>query len=196
MKLKIILPTEIMVDVEVTKVTAEASNGLFCLLPRHIDFVAALVPGLLSFVKAGNEVEEFLAVDEGILVKCGPEVLVSTRKAVRGPELGQLREPPWRRLQGLNRPGKAGSLSPGQPGGQLYPAFPQVGGACLNKTPRRNAPCPGGGFLPSGEAERIPEAEGPEPQWARGLVRLGDVWPHRLVGSPSSPGRGGPGGLD
>jgi F-type H+-transporting ATPase subunit epsilon len=92
MKLKVILPTEIMVDVEVNKVTAEASNGSFCLLPRHIDFVAALVPGLLSFVKAGNEVEEFLAVDEGILVKCGPEVLVSTRKAVRGPELGQLRE--------------------------------------------------------------------------------------------------------
>jgi F-type H+-transporting ATPase subunit epsilon len=92
MKLKIILPTEIMVDVEVTKVTAEAGNGSFCLLPRHIDFVAALVPGLLSFVKAGNGVEEFLAVDEGILVKCGPEVLVSTRKAVRGPELGQLRE--------------------------------------------------------------------------------------------------------
>lgn len=92
MKLKILLPTEIMVDVEVTKVTAEAGNGSFCLLPRHIDFVAALVPGLLSFVKAGNEVEEFLAVDEGILVKCGSEVLVSTRKAVRGPELGQLRE--------------------------------------------------------------------------------------------------------
>ncbi len=92
MKLKILLPTEIMVDEEVTKVTAEAGNGSFCLLPRHIDFVAALVPGLLSFVKAGNEVEEFLAVDEGILVKCGPEVLISTRKAVRGPELGQLRE--------------------------------------------------------------------------------------------------------
>lgn len=92
MKLRIILPTEIMVDVEVTQVTAEAGNGSFCLLPRHIDFVTALVPGLLSFVKAGNEVEEFLAVDEGILVKCGPEVLVSTRKAMRGPELGQLRE--------------------------------------------------------------------------------------------------------
>jgi F-type H+-transporting ATPase subunit epsilon len=92
MKLKILLPTEIMVDEEVTKVTAEAGNGSFCLLPRHIDFVAALVPGLLSFVKAGNELEEFLAVDEGILVKCGPEVLVSTRRAVRSPELGQLRE--------------------------------------------------------------------------------------------------------
>jgi F-type H+-transporting ATPase subunit epsilon len=92
MKLKILLPTEIMVDEEVTKVTAEAGNGSFCLLPRHIDFVTALVPGLLSFVKAGDGVEEFLAVDEGILVKCGPEVLVSSRQAVRGPELGQLRE--------------------------------------------------------------------------------------------------------
>ncbi|MDD2903362.1 MAG: F0F1 ATP synthase subunit epsilon [Syntrophales bacterium] len=92
MKLKVILPTEIMVDEEVTKVTAEAGNGSFCLLPRHIDFVAALAPGLLSFVKADDGSEEFLAVDEGILVKCGPEVLVSTPKAVRGPELGQLRE--------------------------------------------------------------------------------------------------------
>jgi F-type H+-transporting ATPase subunit epsilon len=92
MKLKILLPTEIMVDEEVTKVTAEAGNGSFCLLPRHIDFVAALAPGLLSFVKAADGVEEFLAVDEGVLVKCGPEVLVSTPKAVRGPELGSLRE--------------------------------------------------------------------------------------------------------
>jgi F-type H+-transporting ATPase subunit epsilon len=92
MRLKILLPAAILVDEEVTKVTAEAGNGSFCLLPRHVDFVAALVPGLLSFVKTGDGMEEFLAVDEGILVKCGPEVLVSTRKAVRGPELGQLRE--------------------------------------------------------------------------------------------------------
>jgi F-type H+-transporting ATPase subunit epsilon len=92
MRLKILLPTEIMVDEEVIKVTAAGGNGSFCLLPRHIDFVAALAPGLLSFVKAGDGSEEFLAVDEGILVKCGPEVLVSTPKAVRGPELGQLRE--------------------------------------------------------------------------------------------------------
>jgi F-type H+-transporting ATPase subunit epsilon len=46
---------------------------------------------LLFFVPAGNGAEEFLAVDEGILVKCGPEVMVSTRQAVRGPELGTLK---------------------------------------------------------------------------------------------------------
>jgi F-type H+-transporting ATPase subunit epsilon len=72
-------------------VIAEARNGSFCLLPRHVDFVAALVPGLLSFETAGGR-EVFLAVDEGILVKCGPDVFVSTRNAVRGPDLGQLKE--------------------------------------------------------------------------------------------------------
>jgi F-type H+-transporting ATPase subunit epsilon len=91
MRLKVLLPTEVLVDEEVVKVIAEAENGSFCLLPRHIDFVAALVPGLLSFVPAENGAEEFLAVDDGILVKCGPEVTVSTRQAVRGPELGTLK---------------------------------------------------------------------------------------------------------
>lgn len=91
MKLTVILPTGVLVDQEVTKVTAEAENGSFCLLPRHIDFLAALVPGLLAFENvAGNE--EFLAIDEGVLVKCGAEVMVSSRNAVRGVPLGQLRE--------------------------------------------------------------------------------------------------------
>jgi F-type H+-transporting ATPase subunit epsilon len=92
MRLTVLLPTEILVDEEVAKVVAEAQNGSFCLLPRHIDFVAALVPGLLSFVKTTDGAEEFLAVDEGLLVKCGTQVLVSTRQAVRGEELGLLRE--------------------------------------------------------------------------------------------------------
>jgi F-type H+-transporting ATPase subunit epsilon len=91
MRLKVLLPTEILIDVEVTKVVAEAENGLFGLLPRHIDFVAALAPGLLAFESAAGQ-EEFLAVDEGILVKCGAEVLVSTRNAALGPDLGTLRQ--------------------------------------------------------------------------------------------------------
>ena len=90
MRLKVFLPTDVLIDTEVTKVIAEAENGVFCLLPRHIDFVATLVPGLLAYVLP-TQGEEFLAVDEGTLVKCGPEVLVSTRQAVRGPDLGQLR---------------------------------------------------------------------------------------------------------
>jgi F-type H+-transporting ATPase subunit epsilon len=90
MRLKVLLPTEILIDQEVTKVVAEAVNGSFCILPRHIDFVAALIPGILSFEQGGQE--EFLAIDEGMLVKCGAEVMVSTRNAVRGPELGRLKQ--------------------------------------------------------------------------------------------------------
>ena len=90
MRLKILLPTEVLLDQEVEKIIAEGANGSFALLPRHQDFVTALVPGLLSFETDGEE--EFIAVDEGVLVKTGAEVLVSTRRAVRGPDLGSLRE--------------------------------------------------------------------------------------------------------
>jgi F-type H+-transporting ATPase subunit epsilon len=90
MQLKVLLPTEVLLDETVIQVTAEAENGSFSLLPRHIDFVAALTPGLLSYVTAGDEREHFLAVNEGILVKVGTEVLVSTQSAVAGADLGQL----------------------------------------------------------------------------------------------------------
>ncbi len=90
MKLRIILPTNILVDCTVSKVIAEAENGSFCILPRHIDMVAALAPGLLSFVNEDGS-EEFAATSEGILVKHGPDVLVSVRDAVRSTDLGFLR---------------------------------------------------------------------------------------------------------
>jgi len=89
MQLKIILPTRILIDEECSKIVAEAQNGSFCLRPRHIDFVAALVPGLFSFVSHDDR-EIFLAVDEGVLVKCDRRVLVSTRRAVPGTDLGTL----------------------------------------------------------------------------------------------------------
>lgn len=89
MQLQVLLPTEILVDEPVIKVIAEAENGSFCLLPRHVDFVAALVPGILSFYPAGGG-ECFAAVDEGMLVKSGREVFVSTLNGVRGTDLNQL----------------------------------------------------------------------------------------------------------
>lgn len=91
MKLKILLPGGVLLDEEVKKVIAEAVNGSFCLLPHHIDIVSALVPGILSFVTTGGH-EVFLAVDEGVLVKAGQEVLVSSTRAVPGAELGKLKE--------------------------------------------------------------------------------------------------------
>jgi len=88
MKLKILLPMEILLDREVDKVVAEAANGEFCILPRHIDYVTALVPGLMSFTADGTET--FLAVDGGVMVKRGDEVFVSSPRAVIAPDLGEL----------------------------------------------------------------------------------------------------------
>jgi F-type H+-transporting ATPase subunit epsilon len=91
MRLKLLLPREILIDEPALRIRVEAGEGSMTLLPRHIDYVTALVPGLLSFVNAAGD-EEFLAVDAGILVKCRDVVFVSTRNAIRGPDLGSLRE--------------------------------------------------------------------------------------------------------
>ena len=90
MKLQVLLPTQLLVDVETCKVSAEAPDGCFTLLPHHIDLVSGITPGLLSYTRLDGE-EVFLAVDEGILVKQGDRVLVSTLNAVTGPDLGTLR---------------------------------------------------------------------------------------------------------
>jgi F-type H+-transporting ATPase subunit epsilon len=89
MRLQVLLPTEVLVEREVSKVIAEAENGEFCLLPHHIDFVAALVPGVLYFCSEPGK-EHYAAVDQGVLVKCGKEVFVSTLNGVLGDDLGQL----------------------------------------------------------------------------------------------------------
>lgn len=89
--LKVLLPTEVLVNEDAAKVTAEAENGFFTLLPRHVDFVAALVPGVFTYVTPRGG-EHYLALDGGILVKRGREVLVSSARAVRGDSLENLRE--------------------------------------------------------------------------------------------------------
>src|SRR5690606_28034346 len=101
MHLKVLLPHVILVDMPSAKVVAEAGVGAFCLLPRHIDFVAAIVPGILAYTGLDGE-EHFLATDEGTLIKRGQEVLVSVRDAISGPDLAQLRASVVARYQELD----------------------------------------------------------------------------------------------
>jgi F-type H+-transporting ATPase subunit epsilon len=100
MKLKVWLPTEVLLIEQVTKVKAEAENGWFCVLPRHVDFVTSLVPGILMFQSPGRHTE-YVAIDHGIMVKCGPDVSVSTRNAARGTDLGNLRKTVETHFRGL-----------------------------------------------------------------------------------------------
>jgi F-type H+-transporting ATPase subunit epsilon len=92
MNLKILLPFQVFAEkADVTRIVAETPQGSFGLLPHRLDCVAALAPGILTYeTEADGEV--FVAVDEGVLIKAGPNVLVSVRRALTGSDLGQLRE--------------------------------------------------------------------------------------------------------
>ena len=91
MTLKVLLPFQVFAEkTGVARVVAETQEGSFGLLPHRRDCVAALAPGILTYeTEADGEV--FLAVDEGVLVKTGPDVLVSVRRAIAGKDLGELR---------------------------------------------------------------------------------------------------------
>ena len=92
MNLKVLLPFQIFAEkTGVSRIVAETREGSFGLLPHRLDCVAALVPGILIY-ETESDGEVLVAVDEGVLVKTGPDVLVSVRRAIGGTDLGQLHD--------------------------------------------------------------------------------------------------------
>lgn len=92
MNLKILLPFKVFAEkTDVLRIVSETHAGSFGLLPHRRDCVAALMPGILIYETAA-EGEVFVAVDGGVLVKTGPQVRVSVRRAMTGADLGQLRQ--------------------------------------------------------------------------------------------------------
>lgn len=92
MNLKILLPFKIFAEkTGVLRIVAETRTGSFGLLPHRLDCVAPLAPGILVF-ETEAEGEVCVAVDEGVLVKAGADVLVSVRNAIGGTDLGKLHE--------------------------------------------------------------------------------------------------------
>jgi F-type H+-transporting ATPase subunit epsilon len=103
MSLKVLLPFEVFAEkTGVSRIVAETREGAFGLLPRRLDCVAALVPGILIY-ETESDGEVFLAVDEGVLVKTGPDVLVSVRRALGGADLDQLRDAVAQEYLALNQ---------------------------------------------------------------------------------------------
>ncbi len=91
MNLKVLLPFQVFVaKSDVMRIVVETQTGSCGLLPRRLDCVAALVPGILTYETAADG-EIYLAIDEGVLVKCGFDVTISVRNALGGRDLGQLR---------------------------------------------------------------------------------------------------------
>jgi F-type H+-transporting ATPase subunit epsilon len=92
MNLKVLLPFEVFAEKSgVSRIVIETRDGSFGLLPHRLDGVAALSPGILIY-ETEAEGEAYVAVDEGVMVKSGPDVLVSVRRAIGGSDLGRLRD--------------------------------------------------------------------------------------------------------
>jgi len=90
--LKILLPFRVFLEnANVSRIVVETPDGSFGLLPRRLDCVAALKPGILTY-QEGTSGEVYVAIDEGVLVKTDSTVLISVRNAIGGKDLGKLRE--------------------------------------------------------------------------------------------------------
>jgi F-type H+-transporting ATPase subunit epsilon len=92
MQLRILLPFGVFASVaDVTRIVAMTPAGSFGLLPHRLDCATVLSPGLLSYSTPSSG-EIHLAIDAGVLVKTGAEVVVCVRYAIAGADLGNLRQ--------------------------------------------------------------------------------------------------------
>ena len=107
MNLKILLPFKVFAEKrDVKSIVAETPQGSFGLLPHRLDCVSVLAPGILIYeTEEGGR--EYVAIDEGILVKAGADVLISVRNAIGGTELGKLHEVVEREFMNLNEDEKS-----------------------------------------------------------------------------------------
>ncbi|HUH93288.1 MAG TPA: F0F1 ATP synthase subunit epsilon [Casimicrobiaceae bacterium] len=107
MSLRILLPFKVFAEkTGVVRIVAGTREGSFGILPHRLDCAAALAPGILVF-ETEAEGEVFMAVDEGVLVKTGADVLVSVRNAIGGMDLGKLREAVEREFLNLDEQEKS-----------------------------------------------------------------------------------------
>jgi len=91
MNLKILLPHKVFADEHrVLRIVAMTHEGAFGILPNRLDCIASLSAGILVFETEDAD-EVYVALDEGVLVKTGFDVLVSVRNAMGGLPLEQLR---------------------------------------------------------------------------------------------------------
>jgi F-type H+-transporting ATPase subunit epsilon len=101
MRLKILLPFGVFADIaDVLSIVAETDSGAFALLPHRLDCAASLTPGILSYTTASGTV--YVAADEGVLLKRGPDVTAAVRRCIGGSTLAGLHDAVKREFLDLN----------------------------------------------------------------------------------------------
>jgi len=91
MQLRLLLPSSVFLRLDdVLRLVVETRQGSFGFLPHRRDCVAALRPGILT-LESRSRGEQFIALDQGVLVKSGTQVNISVRRAIAGTSLSELR---------------------------------------------------------------------------------------------------------
>jgi len=90
-KIRILTPSEVVLDQEVEHVTVEDATGSLGIRPNHATLVTALVPGIVCARAAGGS-ETYVAVNAGLMLVDGDVVEIVSRQAVRGSDMLQLEQ--------------------------------------------------------------------------------------------------------
>lgn len=91
MTLKILLPFKVFAEAkDVKRIVVETNAGSYGFLPQRLDCTAALRPGILLY-ETLNDFEKYIAIDEGVMIKSGADVLISVRNAIGDAPLGKIR---------------------------------------------------------------------------------------------------------
>ena len=91
MKLRVMTPTEIVLEEDVHHVSAEDPTGSLGIRPGHAPLVTPLVRGILMARRADGH-EHYAAVNGGVLIVNNDTVDVVSRQAVLSDDLGHLED--------------------------------------------------------------------------------------------------------
>lgn len=92
MRLRVLVPGRTVTDVSASRVAAPGTHGSFVMLPHHVDYVAVLIEGIVTYDAQPDSGEHYVAVDAGVLVKQGDDIIISTPNAVTAARLEDLEE--------------------------------------------------------------------------------------------------------
>jgi len=89
MKLTIFTPLGTVLKSKIQKVTVETLNGYYTLMPKHVDFAAAMRENIVVYVTE-DKMEKYVACHHGIVVKKGEDVTITVQDAIVGETLDEL----------------------------------------------------------------------------------------------------------
>lgn len=77
LNLRIYTPEKLAIDEVIKKISLNGREGSYTILPNHIDYLSSFGNSMVNFIKDDGE-KIYLRLNQGILVKCGREIQIST----------------------------------------------------------------------------------------------------------------------